>query len=385
MRPHNNDQADTGYDPSRNNIRSRSMSARAPLSSASHALAPLRIGDREVGLGQPSYVVAEIGINHNGDMALARDGIAAAKEAGADAVKFQNYKTEDFLSDRGLMYSYVSAGKEVTEPQYDMFKRYELSDTQVVDLAEYAKQQRIDFHATPTSKAGIDVLMAAGVGVLKNGSDFLGHLPLIQDMGRTGLPTVLSTGMASASAIEDAINAFRSTGNEQLIVLHCVSKYPTPANELNLNRIATLRDSFGTHVGFSDHSEGVAAAAIAVSMGAVWIEKHFTISRDLPGPDHRFSSTPDELAALVRACRTADQAMGRGALASGTAEAVSAGSFTLSCVAARDMSPGERVSADDIAFRRPGNGWPPSLSEKLVGRTLKNAVESGHLFSLDDF
>lgn len=343
------------------------------------------IGSRTVGGGHRSYIVAEIGINHNGDMDIARKSILAARDAGADAVKFQNYVTSDFIIDKSLTYSYISKGQSVVESQFDMFKRYELTDEQVIELAQFAQVNNIDFHATPTSTKGIDLLVEIGVGVLKNGSDFLGHLPLIKAMGESGLPTVLSTGMASAQTIEEAVNAFRSTGNNKLILLHCVSQYPTPPVDLNIRRVKTLADAFGTLVGFSDHSEGVAAAAIAVSMGAVWVEKHFTLSRDLPGPDHRFSSNPEELTDLVKACRTADVAMGSSALASGAGEAQSTYEFTLSCVAARAIAKGTALEADDICLRRPGNGLPPSLADKLHGRVLKHDVGPGHIFSFDDF
>lgn len=191
-------------------------------------LHPVMIGKRAVGSGHPAYVVAEIGINHNGDLDLARQMIDAAHDAGADAVKFQNYRTEDFISDRSLTYTYQSQGSSVTEPQYDMFKRYELSDRQVLELADYSRSTGIDFHSTPTGPEGIAILRKAGVGVLKNGSDFLGHLPLITAMGETGLPTVLSTGMASTSAIEDAVDAFRATGNDQLITQNSLGVFLTP-------------------------------------------------------------------------------------------------------------------------------------------------------------
>src|SRR5262245_21502144 len=169
----------------------------------------LQIGSRKVGQGHPSYLVAEIGINHNGDMDLARRAIDAARAAGADAVKFQNYRTEDFVTDRSLTYTYKSQGSSVTEPHYDMFKRCELSDEQVAGLKQSCDSAGIDFHSTPTSEEGIRLLVDLGVSVLKNGSDYLGHLPLIAAMGRTGLPTVLSTGMATRSDIEEAVAVFR--------------------------------------------------------------------------------------------------------------------------------------------------------------------------------
>ena len=200
---------------------------------------PIAIGDRLVGHGHPVFIAAEIGINHNGDMTLAREMIDAAAEAGADAAKFQNYRTEDFL-DRSLTYTYISRGEEVTRSQYDMFKRCELSRDDVLSLAEYCRKKNIDFHSTPTGIEGIRDLQDAGVRLLKNGSDYLSNVQLIRAMGKTGLPTVISTGMAELSDVEDAVGAFRETGNDKLILLHCTSSYPTPDADVNVSRVRTL-------------------------------------------------------------------------------------------------------------------------------------------------
>src|SRR5262245_20669678 len=190
-------------------------------------------------------------------MNLARPAIDAAKAAGAEAVKFQNYRTEDFVTDRSLTYTYKSQGRSVTEPQYDMFKRAELSAAQVKDLKQYCDSIAVDFHSTPTSEDGIKLLADLGVGVLKNGSDYLGNIALVKAMGRTGLPTVLSTGMATMSDIDEAVSAFRGTGSDQLILLHCVSSYPAAAESLNLARMPALSAAFDCLVGFSDHSQGI--------------------------------------------------------------------------------------------------------------------------------
>jgi N,N'-diacetyllegionaminate synthase len=345
----------------------------------------IEIAGRLIGPGHPAYIVAEIGINHNGDMALARQMIDAAKDAGADAVKFQNYATEDFIADRDLTYTYVSHGEEITESQYDMFKRCELSRDQVLDLAAYCRSRGVAFHSTPTSSDGLRDLIDAGVAVLKNGSDFLLHLGLIAEMGRTGLPTVLSTGMADLADIEDAVLAFRETGNKQLVLLHCTSSYPTPNVDVNVSRVRTLGDTFGCLSGFSDHSEGVTASMLSVAFGACWIEKHFTTDRSLRGPDHRFSMTPDELAALVQGVRTAETQVGSPTIAFTESERESREQFRLSCVASCALPSGFVVGRDEIAFRRPGNGIPPKRDRLVIGRRLKRNVAAGHVFSVDDF
>ena len=345
----------------------------------------VRIGNHEVGAGRPCYVLAELGINHNGDMELARRTIIAAARAGANGVKFQNFKTEDFISDRARSYEYVSRGRRVVESQYDMFKRVELTANQLMELAEECRRNGVDFVSTPTSPTGVDDVVRAGAAAIKSGSDYLGHLPLIRYMAKTALTTIISTGMATLPEVEEAVTAFRDAGGCNLILLHCVSVYPCPAEELNLARIGTLQKAFCCPVGFSDHSMGVIGAAIAVALDARVIEKHFTLDRNLPGPDHAMSSTPGELAELVRAVREAEVALGSSVLGPTGAEVSSRSEYRLSCVAARELADGHVVLEGDIAFKRPGTGLRPALAELLVGRQLKARALKGHVFGLADF
>jgi N,N'-diacetyllegionaminate synthase len=345
----------------------------------------IRISGRSVGGGAPCYLVAEIGINHNGDVELAKAMIDAAKAAGADAVKFQSYRTEDFVRDRALTYTYTSRGREITEPQYDLFKRCELDSGRLAALKRHCNGVGIGFHSTPTSIDGVRDLVALGVGVLKNGSDYLTHLPLIEAMGATGLPTVLSTGMSTRAEIEAAVRAFRATGNRRLVLLHCTSSYPAPAADLHLRKVPALAAAFGCLVGFSDHSRGPLAAAAAVALGACWIEKHFTLSHDLAGPDQWFSAEPAEFAALAEAVRTVESGLGAAALGPTPAEEEMRRIARLSCVAARPLAAGTRLSRDDIAFRRPGTGFAPARASELIGRSLRRAVEANHVFSEADF
>lgn len=344
-----------------------------------------RLGNRFVGGDSPCYVIAEIGLNHNGDMALAEQLIVAAKRAGADAVKFQNYRTEDFLSDRTLTHRYRSGGREVEESQYDFFKRCELPPGALATMKTCCDRVGIDFISTPTNEAGVRALVELGAVAIKNGSDYLGHLPLIQAMARTGLPVILSTGMADAQDIAEAVQCFRTAGGRTLLLLHCVSVYPSPLDALNLRRMATLRECFRCPVGFSDHSEGVLAAALASGLGACVIEKHFTLDQALPGPDHAMSADPVELALLVQAVRDARAALGQPALAPAEAEAVARTQHRLSCVAASELGAHHVLAEEDIAFRRPGLGLRPALAEALQKRVLRRAVPNGHVFEWSDF
>jgi N-acetylneuraminate synthase/N,N'-diacetyllegionaminate synthase len=340
---------------------------------------------RRIGAGQPCYIAAEIGINHNGDMALAHRAIEAAAAAGADAVKFQNYRTEDFLADHSLTYSYVSQGKPVTESQFAMFKRCELSAAQLGELKAHCDRLGIGFFSTPTGEEGVRDLERLGAVLIKNGSDLLTHLDLIRVMAHTGLPVVLSTGMATLGEIDDAVTVFREAGGRELILLLCTSSYPTPPEEVNLRRIPTLAVSFGCPAGFSDHTEGITAALGAVTLGACFVEKHFTVDRDMPGPDHRFSSDPAEFAALVQGIRQLEASLGTSTLGPTDSEAPGRRDFRLSCLTARDLPAGTRIAPEHVVFRRPGTGIPPKLRDALLGQILKRAVPAGHLLSWTDF
>jgi sialic acid synthase SpsE len=347
--------------------------------------ATVRIGGHEVGAGQPCYVIAEIGINHNGDMALAERSIAAAAAAGADAVKFQNYRTEDFISDRSLTYSYVSQGKPCEEAQFDLFKRCELSPAALRALRQVAAQHNLDFVSTPTGPQGVDDLAALGAAAVKNGSDYLGNVALIRHMARSGLPTILSVGMATLAEVDDAVRSFREAGGTDLVLLHCVSIYPAPASSLHLRKIPAMAAAFGCPIGFSDHTEGIVAAAAAVAIGAAVVEKHFTLDRTLPGPDHAMSCDPQTLAELVRAVRDTQVALGSGALGYSEEEAAPRQQHRLSCVAADDLPCGHRLREQDIAFRRPGSGIPPAMVAGLLGRSLSSAVRRGQVLGWTDF
>ncbi len=344
----------------------------------------VRAGTRFIGPGQPAFLVAEIGINHNGDLDLAKATIDAAAGAGADAVKLQNYRTEDFLADRSLTYSYVSQGQRIVESQYDMFKRCELTPQMLRELHAYCVARNLIMFSTPTSQAGVDELLALGTVLLKNGSDYLTHLPMVEAMGRSGVPTILSTGMATLAEIDDAVRAFRAAGGSELVLLHCTSSYPTPAADVHLRKIPVLGAAFDCPVGLSDHSTGIVAAVGAVALGACLIEKHFTLDTTLPGPDHAFSADPAEFRRLVEAVRTLEANLGEAAIGPTAAELESRCQYRLSCVAARALPEGHRLTAADVLFRRPGHGIPPKSAYLLTGRVLDRPVAAGHVLELGD-
>ena len=341
-------------------------------------------GNRRLGSGQPMFLVAEIGINHNGDMDLARRTIDAAAASGADGVKFQNFVTEDFILDRRLTYDYISQGREVTESQFDMFKRCELRPGQLGQLKEHCESAGLVCFSTPSSVAGVVELAQLKAPLLKNGSDYLTHLPVVRAMAATGIPTVLSTGMATLAEIAAAVDAFRQAGGSDLILLHCTSSYPTPPEDANLRKIPTLASAFGCPIGFSDHTEGVTAALGALALGACMLEKHFTLDRNLPGPDHRFSADPAEFAALTHAVRRLEEQLGQSAIGPTASEQLGRAAFRISCAAARDLAAGERLTARDILFLRPGSGIPPAQADLLSGRKLARPKAAGEVFTAGD-
>lgn len=248
-------------------------------------------------------VVAEAGLNHNGSVDLAHQLIDAAADAGVDAVKFQCYRTEDFISDRTLLYN--------GEPQFAMFKVRELFDEAWPELRAHCRERGLKFGATPTSLERLTFLLGLNPDFLKNGSDFLLHTPLIRAMARTGLPTYVSTGMATRPEVDAAVRAFLPVaGSGDLTLLHCTSTYPTVAADVNLRRIP-LEPVYPTVAyGLSDHTYGVMAAIGAVARGATVVEKHITTDRSLPGPDHHFSADPEQLRELVQAVREMELMLG---------------------------------------------------------------------------
>ncbi len=247
-------------------------------------------------------IVAETGLNHNGSAETAHRMIDAIAEAGADSAKFQCYRTSDFVRDRTLRYEGRS--------QVEMFERYELPDWVWPELRDHCAEVGLMFFATPTSEERLEFLLELGVPMLKNGSDYLGHLPLIRAMARTGLPTVLACGMAHEDEIAAAVEAFEGAGGEHLTLLHCTSNYPAVAEDVHLRKMLTLRTRFSYPVGLSDHTGGAVAAVGAVAYGGMMVEKHFTLDRNQPGPDHHFSADPFDLTMLVECVRLVEPMIG---------------------------------------------------------------------------
>ncbi len=342
------------------------------------------IEGRKVGEGCSPFVITEAGINHNGDFEKAKQMVDIAAEAGADAVKFQTFRTEEFLTDRSVPYTYKSQGKSVTESMFDMFKRTELTQNEWTSLKEHCDKRNIVFLSTPVSEEDLVFLISLGVGAVKVGSDDFTNLPLIHAYAKHGLPLLISSGMGDGFEMERVVKTVAPL-NRDLCLLLCTSQYPTPPSDVNIAKLLAMRSKFPDVVlGFSDHTQGCTAAVLAVGYGAKVFEKHFTLDKSLPGPDHWFSSDPDELREWVSAIREADKMLGRSELVPTDKERKMRGVMRRSIVALEDIEPGEAFSEKNIGLRRPGTGMAPDLFPRILGRCAKRSISKDTLLSSED-
>ncbi len=337
----------------------------------------IQITGRKVGAGQPCFIIAEAGVNHNGSLELAHRLVEAAAEAGADAVKFQTFKAERLVTRQAPKADYQKKTTGAAESQFEMLERLELSAAAHVQLIEHCRPRNIQFLSTPFEEESADTLIRLGLKALKIPSGEINNLPFLNHVARTGLPVILSTGMASIGEVEQAVEVFRAAGNPELALLHCVSHYPADPADCNLRAMRTLELAFGVPVGFSDHTSGIEVALGAVALGACIIEKHFTLDRTLPGPDHQASLEPAELGALVRGIRKVESALGDGRKVRQASEENTAAVARKSLIARRDIEAGTPLALKDISVMRPGTGLPPSLLPSLLGRKTKAGVPRG--------
>jgi len=337
----------------------------------------VRIGDREVGAGHPCFLIAEAGVNHNGDVELAKELVDIAADAGADAVKFQTFKAERLVSAAAPKADYQLRTTDAAESQLDMLRKLELSEAAHEELSARCTERNILFMSSAFDETSAGLLDELGVAAFKIPSGEITNLPLLDHVARMGQPMIVSTGMSTLGEVETAVRTIRAAGNDALVLLHCVSNYPADPADVNLRAMATMAAAFGVPVGYSDHTSGIEVALAAVAMGACVIEKHFTISRNLVGPDHEASIEPDELKALVRGIRTVESALGSGQKLPAPSEANTAEVVRKSLVAVCDIPPGTTLSREMIAVRRPGTGLPPDMMQFIVGSTTGQEILEG--------
>ena len=342
----------------------------------------LKIGSKRVGSGQPCFIIAEAGVNHNGDIRLAKRLINAAKKAGADAVKFQTFKAERLVTLRVPKAHYQSKAG-VKESHYEMLHKLELSDSAHVLLKTYCKKIGILFLSSPFDEASADFLDRLDVPAFKIGSGEITNIPFLKHIAKKQKPIILSTGMSSMGEVREAVKTLHRAGGHPLILLHCVSNYPADPKDANLRAMRTMAKACDLLVGYSDHTMGVEVALAAVAMGACVIEKHLTLDRTLSGPDHRASLEPEEFAALVRGIRTAESAFGHGRKEPAKSEANTAAVARKSLVTACRIPAGTKLKNEHITIKRPGTGISPARLISVLGRTACKTIRAGSLIKME--
>lgn len=343
----------------------------------------VRIASRLVGDNQPCFIIAEAGVNHNGDLDLAKQLIDVAAASGADAVKFQTFRTERLVAATAPMAKYQIANLGTKRSQAQLLRSLELSEKAHHILVDYAAERGLIFLSTPFDELSSDFLEQLNVPAFKISSGELTNLSFLQHLAQKGKPLIISTGMATLAEVEAAVEAIESVGCKDYVLLHCVSNYPADVDDVNLRAMLTLRTAFGVPVGYSDHTIGTCVALAAVAMGACIIEKHFTLDRNLPGPDHKASATPEELRGLIESIRLIERAMGDGRKRPAPSERDTMLVARKSLVASCDIQPGTRIEDCHLALRRPGTGLPPNFKPYLLGRTARLYIRAGTPITLD--
>lgn len=331
------------------------------------------IEGRRIGGGAPPWMIAEIGINHEGDLDLALDLVRRSAAAGADAVKLQIVCAD-------TLYPPEQWGSEY----HTLFKSTELGESDYLALAAASRQLGVVPFASFNDSRGVDVAERMGAPVHKIASTQMTNTPLVRYAAATGKPLIISTGMATAAEIEECLEAARGAGAGEIALLHCVSNYPTRPEDVNLRAMETLRATFGLPVGFSDHSEGLLASTLAAAAGACIIERHVTLSRSRPGYDHRVSLEPAELARLIERVRLVETMLGSGDLSARVSERALVGEYRTSLAAACDIAAGTIIEEEMLIGMRPGSGIAPGLWARVVGRPAKRDLRRGELLRPGD-
>ncbi|MDB4409458.1 N-acetylneuraminate synthase [Gammaproteobacteria bacterium] len=318
-----------------------------------------------------TLIIAEAGVNHNGDLARARQLIDAAATAGADLVKFQTFSANRLVTRTATKAEYQTQTTDKKESQHEMLRRLELSAEMHKELIAHCAARNIGFFSTAFDIESIDLLVSLGQDHFKIPSGEITNLPYLRRIGRLGQAVILSTGMATLGEIEAAIDALEQAGTPRakITVLHCTTEYPTPMTEVNLRAMQSIQRAFGVAVGYSDHTPGIEVAIAAVAMGASVIEKHFTMDRNLPGPDHKASLEPEGLMAMVAAIRNIEIALGDGVKRLTQSEARNKPVMRKSLVASQAIKAGEIFSTKNITTKRPGTGISPMRWDEVIGRT----------------
>jgi N,N'-diacetyllegionaminate synthase len=333
---------------------------------------------------QKVIIIAEAGVNHNGELKLAKELIDAAAEAGADYVKFQTFEANKVVISKAGKAAYQIENTGNNESQLDMIRKLQLSAADHRELVEYCKTRKIPFLSTPFDLDSIDLLLELGVTIGKIPSGEITNLPYLRKMARSFGQIILSTGMSTLEEVKMAVGVIMETGvkKEEIIVLHCNTEYPTPFGDVNLRAMSTMRDELGVRTGYSDHTAGIEVPIAAVALGAVLIEKHFTLDRRMEGPDHKASLEPGELKQMVTSIRNIEKALGTGEKKPTASETKNIDVARRSIVAARSIARGEAFTEANLTVKRPGSGISPIHWDTVLGQKAGKDFEPDELISL---
>lgn len=330
------------------------------------------------------FIIAEAGVNHNGSLELAKQLIDVAAAAGADAVKFQTFVAEEVVSINAPKAEYQKETTGAAESQFDMIKKLELSNEDHQELMDYAEIKDIIFLSTPFDEKSVDLLVELGVPLIKVSSGEITNHPFLKYIAKKGLPIILSTGMSTLEEVAEAVSVIRETGCENLTLLHCTSNYPARVEDSNLRAMKTMADAFNIPVGYSDHTLGIVVPIAAAALGANVIEKHFTIDKNLPGPDHKASLEPCELKYMVRDIRIIEKALGSSVKAPVESELEVRGVARRSIVAKIDIPKNTLITEDMLTFKRPGIGIAPKYADLLIGKITKQYIYQDDIIKFED-
>ncbi len=344
----------------------------------------IQIGSHTVDSRSPCFVIAEAGVNHNGSLDAALKLVDAAADAGASAVKFQTFEASKLVTKHAQKADYQKQNTGNNDSQFEMLKQLELSYEQHREIAGHCKRRDIEFLSTPFDEQSADFLNELGISAFKIPSGEVTNIPFLKHVAQFGKPLIVSTGMCRLGEVETAVETLESVGCKRFVLLHCVSNYPAEPKDTNLRAMHTMATAFNVPVGYSDHTLGFEASLAAVALGACVVEKHFTLDRTLPGPDHAASMEPQELCQLMSSIRIVQQCLGTGRKAPAASELSTAAVARRSLVAAIDLPEGTVLHENHIAIKRPGNGLPPAMRPHLLNRRLRRSIEAGTLLSLED-
>lgn len=317
------------------------------------------------------FIIAEAGVNHNGSLELAKELVDAAKESGADCVKFQTFKAGNLVSKSAKKAEYQTENTGTDESQLEMLKKLELSQDEFIELKNYCDQVGIEFMSTAFDLESIDFLSDIDMKSWKIPSGEITNLPYLLKIAKLNKPLILSTGMSTMDDIDQAVQVLRENSQAELTVLHCTTEYPTPFGEVNLNAMKTIGEAFDVEIGYSDHTQGIEVPIAAVALGAKVIEKHFTLDRNMEGPDHKASLEPDELKEMVTSIRNIEESMGSSIKTPTESELKNIAIVRKSIVASRKIDKGETFSEDNLMVKRPGEGISPMNWFDVIGKVAK--------------